>query len=165
MENSQPIETEHKCDLCKAPMLLRTSRRGQKFLGCSKYPDCRFTLPVDAEGNPVRPVATEEVCEKCGKPMVIKSGRRGRFLACSGYPECRSTSPLPADLKEKSGTEKKPSAEKGPQPGKPKPEPTDIMCEECGQPMVIRSGRHGKFLGCSAYPKCKTTKPLPDELK
>ena len=30
-------------------------------------------------------------------------------------------------------------------------------------PMVIRSGRRGKFLACTAYPKCKNTRPLPGE--
>ena len=35
---------------------------------------------------------------------------------------------------------------------------TDILCEKCGSTMVIRWGRHGEFLACSAYPKCRTTK-------
>ena len=49
-----------------------------------------------------------------------------------------------------------------PQPAKPKPIPTDIPCDECGELMVIRTGRSGQFLGCSKYPKCKATKPLPE---
>jgi len=46
--------------------------------------------------------------------------------------------------------------------GKIKPEdiPTDRTCEKCGLPMVIRWGRHGRFLACSGFPKCKNTKPL-----
>ncbi len=39
-------------------------------------------------------------------------------------------------------------------------EKTDVMCEKCGSPMVIKWGRNGKFLACSAYPECKNTKPL-----
>ncbi|MFA4873974.1 MAG: type I DNA topoisomerase [bacterium] len=35
---------------------------------------------------------------------------------------------------------------------------TDISCEKCGSPMVIKWGRHGEFLACSTYPKCRTTK-------
>ena len=35
---------------------------------------------------------------------------------------------------------------------------TDIDCDECGKPMVIRSGRRGYFLGCSGYPECKYVK-------
>ncbi|MGC8501687.1 type I DNA topoisomerase [Desulfurella sp.] len=46
---------------------------------------------------------------------------------------------------------------------KPKDEPTDIICELCGAPMVIRQGRFGKFLACSNYPKCRNTKSLKQE--
>ena len=41
---------------------------------------------------------------------------------------------------------------------------TDIDCDECGKPMVIRDGRRGKFLGCSGYPKCKNTAEVPAKL-
>jgi DNA topoisomerase-1 len=33
-------------------------------------------------------------------------------------------------------------------------------CEKCGQPMVLRRGRFGQFLACSAYPDCKTTRKV-----
>lgn len=36
-------------------------------------------------------------------------------------------------------------------------EPTDEVCPKCDKPMVIRTGRFGKFLACSGFPKCKTT--------
>ncbi|OGP13469.1 MAG: DNA topoisomerase I [Deltaproteobacteria bacterium GWA2_54_12] len=36
--------------------------------------------------------------------------------------------------------------------------PTDIVCEKCSSMMVIKWGRKGKFLACSAYPECKNTK-------
>lgn len=39
-------------------------------------------------------------------------------------------------------------------------EKTDEVCDKCGQPMVIKWGRNGRFLACSAYPECKSTKPL-----
>lgn len=42
-------------------------------------------------------------------------------------------------------------------------EKTDIKCEKCGEPMVIKWGRNGRFLACSAYPDCKSTRPLPEE--
>lgn len=38
--------------------------------------------------------------------------------------------------------------------------PTDEACEKCGAPMVIKWGRHGRFLACTGYPECKTTRPL-----
>jgi len=37
---------------------------------------------------------------------------------------------------------------------------TDEMCEICGKPMAIKSGRFGEFLACSGYPECKNTKPI-----
>ena len=39
-------------------------------------------------------------------------------------------------------------------------EPTDEVCEKCGSPMVIKLGRFGKFLACSAFPECRNSKPL-----
>src|SRR5208283_914055 len=38
--------------------------------------------------------------------------------------------------------------------------PTDINCEKCGKPMIIKWGRNGQFLACSGYPDCKNTKPF-----
>jgi DNA topoisomerase-1 len=35
--------------------------------------------------------------------------------------------------------------------------PTNLVCEKCGKPMVIKWGRRGEFLACSGYPECKTT--------
>ncbi len=42
-------------------------------------------------------------------------------------------------------------------------EKTDEKCPKCSSPMVIKWGRNGRFLACSAYPECKSTKPLPEE--
>jgi DNA topoisomerase-1 len=39
-------------------------------------------------------------------------------------------------------------------------EPTDEICPTCGKPMVIKTGRFGKFISCSGYPECKTTRPI-----
>jgi len=35
--------------------------------------------------------------------------------------------------------------------------PTDLVCEKCGKPMVIKWGRRGEFLACSGYPECRNT--------
>jgi DNA topoisomerase-1 len=35
--------------------------------------------------------------------------------------------------------------------------PTDLACEKCGKPMIIKWGRRGEFLACSGYPECRTT--------
>ena len=46
---------------------------------------------------------------------------------------------------------------------KPEPTETDIVCDECGSKMLKRWSKNGWFLGCSGYPKCKSTQDLgPD---
>ena len=90
-------------------------------------------------------------CEKCGRMLEIKWGRNGKFLACPGYkedPPCKNTQNFE---KLPDGTIKiVPKLE----------ETTDEKCEKCSSPMVVKSGRFGKFLACSAYPECKTTKAI-----
>ncbi len=41
--------------------------------------------------------------------------------------------------------------------------PTEIACERCGRKMVIKWGRHGRFLACPGYPDCRNTKPFVEE--
>lgn len=38
--------------------------------------------------------------------------------------------------------------------------PTDINCDKCGMPMIVKWGRNGQFLACSGYPDCKNAKPF-----
>ncbi len=40
-------------------------------------------------------------------------------------------------------------------------EKTDEVCGKCGKPMIIKHGRFGRFIACSGFPECRTTKPLP----
>ncbi|MGD0011206.1 MAG: type I DNA topoisomerase [Terriglobia bacterium] len=42
--------------------------------------------------------------------------------------------------------------------------PTEVKCDKCGKPMVIRLGRNGQFLSCTGYPECDGTSDLPPEL-
>ena len=89
--------------------------------------------------------ATDETCENCGMPMVIKTGRFGRFMACTGYPQCRTTRQL-----KDTNTGDQAAADTE----------TDEVCEQCGKPMVLKTGRFGQFIACSDYPKCKNTHPM-----
>ena len=40
------------------------------------------------------------------------------------------------------------------------PESAGEICQICGRPMVIKTGRFGRFIACSGYPECRNTKPL-----
>jgi len=42
--------------------------------------------------------------------------------------------------------------------------PTDLVCDKCGKPLVIRWGKHGSFIGCSGYPECTNTRELTVDL-
>jgi DNA topoisomerase-1 len=44
-------------------------------------------------------------------------------------------------------------------------EATDEVCAKCGKPMIVKVGRFGKFLACTGYPECKSTKPFGTEEK
>src|SRR5262249_48003381 len=46
---------------------------------------------------------------------------------------------------------------------KPEAVPTETPAPDCGSHTVLRTGRNGRFLGCSAFPRCKKTMPLPEE--
>ncbi|MFN3690034.1 MAG: type I DNA topoisomerase [Fimbriimonadales bacterium] len=73
------IETERLCPACGAPMVLRSGRYGE-FLACSRYPDCKTTLPAGATGV---------ACPLCGVGEVIqRKSKKGRvFYGCSNR-EC-----------------------------------------------------------------------------
>ncbi len=42
--------------------------------------------------------------------------------------------------------------------------PTDLICDKCGKPMVIKWGRHGSFIACTGYPECSNTRELAVDL-
>jgi len=42
-----------------------------------------------------------------------------------------------------------------------KPEPTGELCPQCGKPLVVKFGRRGKFIGCSGWPACRYSTPIP----
>jgi DNA topoisomerase-1 len=153
--------TEHTCEKCGKPMVIREGRRGP-FLACTGYPKCKNAKDVDADGNPVKPIDSGVACEKCGSPMTVKKGPRGPVLGCSAYPKCRSTKPVPEEMKEKL---------KALMPAAPKKEMPKVevseTCPDCGSPMRLSKSRFGKvpyFLGCSKYPKCKGKRDVTPEI-
>jgi len=115
-----------------------------------------FKAELEKAGEEMRNIKREEtptdlVCDKCQSPMVIKWGKNGKFLACSNYPACKNTGNIAQD-------------ENG-EIAKAEATTTDVICDVCGKPMVIKEGRFGRFLGCSGYPECTNTKPLDTGVK
>ena len=99
--------------------------------------------------------ASEEICDKCNSPMIIKTGRYGKFYACSAYPKCKN-------IKSMNKTPKTEGAPDNEKVTALKEKYQAEVCEKCGSPMSVKVGKYGPFLGCSAYPKCKTIKNIDD---
>ncbi len=72
------------CPTCGNPLVMRYGRFG-KFIGCSTYPECKYTEPwLDKIGV---------ACPRCGNDLVEKRTQRGRtFYGCANYPTCEFTS-------------------------------------------------------------------------
>jgi DNA topoisomerase-1 len=139
------IPTSETCHVCSAPMVLKFGKTG-KFLGCSRYPECKTTRPLGGQPR-VQAVLSEHPCPKCGKPLLIRENKRSeKFYSCSGYPECKESFNIDPE-------------------GKPVPSAvhTEHTCEKCGKPMALRQGARGPFLGCTGYPKCRNLVPVDDQ--
>ena len=124
------IESDVVCPNCGKKMIVRTSRFGTQFLGCSGYPECKTMMPLNKDGT-AAPVEekSDEKCEKCGSEMIIKTGPYGRYLQCTND-ECKHRKRLVVS--------------------------TGVTCPKCGKGEIIqRKSKYGKiFYGCSKYPDC-----------
>ncbi|MGH7175794.1 MAG: topoisomerase DNA-binding C4 zinc finger domain-containing protein, partial [Tepidisphaeraceae bacterium] len=150
LEHAGGTPSQYKCDKCGGQMLYRISKNGF-FLACENRA-CNNTMPVDLAGKPTVRETTDFKCPNCGRAMIKRRGRFGEFLGCSGYgekneqgePSCSTIINL-----DKQGN---------PLPPKAPPIKTTIACDKCGSPMLLRDSKRGPFLGCSSFPKCRSTK-------
>ena len=137
----QVEETDIVCPQSGHMMLKRLGKNGW-FLGCSGYPECKFTMPLPGEeGETVDLPGIGETCPECGEGTLVgRRSRRGPFVGCSRYPDCRYIHRTGAD-----------AATEAPElPGVGEP------CPECGQgTLAARRGRYGWFAGCTRYPDCR----------
>ncbi|HZZ42208.1 MAG TPA: type I DNA topoisomerase [Tepidisphaeraceae bacterium] len=186
--------SQHKCPTCGREMIKRKGRFGEflgcsgySVKNEKGEPSCNVIINLDKDGNPQPPkvkINTTVACEKCGSPMILRDSKRGPFLGCSSFPKCRGTKMVKkltgADLAQVEGLIPllKEEGEKAREMAAkvissnpaaaatvtPSNIATDIDCEDCGKPMIIRKGRRGPFLGCSGYPKCKNTGEVPARL-
>ena len=109
----------------------------------------------------VKSVPTGLACSQCGGELVVRWGKNGEFLGCSAYPQCGFTADFGHDARGQivpQGTEAG-AATSGevPAAGAAPGGALGLKCPQCQKELVVRRGRMGEFLGCSAYPKCKFT--------
>lgn len=124
------IESDVVCPKCGKKMIVRTSRFGTQFLGCSGYPECKTMMPLNKDGS-AAPVdeKSDEKCEKCGSEMIVKVGPYGKYLQCTND-ECKHRKRIVIT--------------------------TGVKCPKCGEGEIIqRKSKYGKiFYGCNKYPDC-----------
>ncbi len=123
------IESDTLCPNCGKVMLVKNSRFGTQFLGCSGYPECKTMMPLSGEQAP-EPEKSDEKCEKCGAEMLIKVGPYGKYLQCTDD-KCKNRKRIVVT--------------------------TGVKCPKkgCDGEIVQRKSRFGKiFYGCNKYPDC-----------
>jgi len=156
MRGNEPTDTDVACESCGRTMQIRTGTTGV-FLGCSGYvlpPKERCTNTVnlitgdevvdvekDDEGES-KLLRAKRKCPTCSTPMdsyLIDEGRK--LHVCGNNPDCAGFSVEQGQFRIK---------------GYDGPE---IECDKCGSQMQLKSGRFGKYFGCTSD-ECKNTRKL-----
>jgi DNA topoisomerase-1 len=125
------------CPECGDQLLVRRSRQGSYFVGCDGFPDCEYTLPLPAQGEPT---LLEERCEEHDLAHVKMLAGRSTFV--HGCPRCK------ADEADETADR------------------VIGDCPECGAEhggeLAIKQLRSGsRLVGCTRYPECDYSLPLP----
>ena len=125
------VESGVDCPNCGKPMVLRSSRQGAQFLGCSGYPECKTMMSLNAASEQTNePETCEEKCEKCGGEMIFKTGPYGKYVECTA---CQFRKPFRRS--------------------------TGVTCPKCEKGEIVerKSKRGTVFYGCDKYPECDFT--------
>lgn len=106
--NSEAVEVPTVCPECGSNLRQRTGKFGA-FLGCTNYPECKFTHDLSGKPRqftPKPPTDTEaktaaadndtdsdekQTCPECGGQLNQRNGKYGAFLGCANFPNCRYT--------------------------------------------------------------------------
>ncbi len=145
------ILTDIDCPDCGHKLQKIWSRR-KYFYGCSNYPDCKYTIPLEAlefKKEDYDPNFNwDQLCPKCGKTMQLRFGKFGPFLGCSTYPECKGIVNIPK------------------QGEIPLEEMPTCPALGCDGKITPRRSRFGKvFFSCSNYPDCDVIVNDVDQLQ
>jgi DNA topoisomerase-1 len=133
-------ETGEECPECHEGKLVVREGRFGEFVGCARYPECKYIQGKDRTAAE----PTGEACPDCTKPLVVRTGRRGPFIGCSGYPACKY---IKGDLPAVGAD------------GMPLPVEDLGTCPECAKPLARRGSKRGPFIGCTGYPACRYIQP------
>jgi DNA topoisomerase-1 len=120
------IDSGKICPNCGKPLIIRTSRWGTQFLGCSGYPECKTMMPLNADTSEAQEHIVEEKCEECGGDMISKVGPYGPYIECTA---CKHRKSIQKTI--------------------------GVKCPKCGGEVIVRKSKRGRiFYGCNKYPNC-----------
>ena len=142
-ESMKADRTLGPCPDCGESLLVRRSRQGSYFVGCDGFPECRYTLPLPNQGEPT---VLDEICSDHDLKHVKMLAGRSTFV--HGCPQCKADEADETD--------------------------DEIIgaCPECGDAtagdgveggeLAIKRLRNGsRLVGCTRYPECEYSLPLP----
>lgn len=133
-------ELNESCPECGSKLSIWLGKRG-RFIGCTGYPDCKYTRSLDNDGESAveSEIVADRKCPTCESNLVIKTGKYGKFIGCSSYPNCKFIESLD------------------------KPVDTGVECPECKKGHLMkRKTRYGTFFyACNVYPDCKYAVKYP----
>jgi len=140
------------CPECGEDLLVRRSRQGSYFVGCDGFPGCRFTLPLPNTGEPL---VLDETCEDHDTHHVKMLAGRDTFV--HGCPRCAAEE---ADDSEDEIIGTCPECGGGGAPEEQRGGGGETA--EAGGDLAIKHLRSGsRLVGCTRYPDCEYSLPLP----
>jgi DNA topoisomerase-1 len=140
------------CPECGEDLLVRRSRQGSYFVGCDGFPDCRFTLPLPNTGEPL---VLEETCGDHDTHRVKMLAGRDTFV--HGCPRCAAEE---ADDSEDEVIGDCPECGDGGAPEEQRGGGGETA--KAGGELAIKRLRSGsRLVGCTRYPDCEYSLPLP----
>lgn len=147
------VLTDIDCPTCGSK-LQKIWSRNKYFYGCSNYPTCPFTAPIEAinfaKDDYDPNFDWDQKCPNCESPMTLRHGRFGPFLGCSKYPDCKGIVNIP-----KKGET---VYQAGDLPSCP--------AIGCDGRLTARKSRFGKtFFSCSNFPDCDVIVSSLDQIE
>ena len=154
-------KVDRKCKLCNTGKLsLKNSFRGGAFIGCSNYPDCKFTRPLSKakaaeQENLAEPKLLGQTDD--GKNIVLKNGRFGPYLQHEIIPEINKENKKRKKIKKNNENVKNVSIPKGISIESIDINKAKFLCSlpkilgtnpENDKDITLNSGRFGPYLKC-----------------
>ncbi len=148
------ILTDIDCPKCNEGKLQKIWARSKYFYGCSRYPDCNYSVPIEEFNFNKEDYAADfnwdQTCPICQAEMKVRHGRFGAFLGCTRYPDCKGIVNIPKKGEQAIAQENLPRC----------------PAIECPGNMVARKSRFGKiFYSCSTFPECDVIVNQLDQLE